>query len=577
MKQTINILSNNVINQIAAGEVIQRPASVVKELIENAIDAQAENIHIIIKNSGKSFIQIIDDGKGMTKKDAEICFLKHTTSKIKSIDDIMEISTMGFRGEALASIASVSEVELKTKTEEDESGTVIHIDNSKIKKISKTAVNKGTSIIVKNMFFNIPARKKFLKSDKIETKHILETFIQIAIANHFVKFKLTNEGQTIYNLASENLKNRIISIFGKRYNQKILQIQEQTTIVSINGFLGNPLDAKKTRGEQFLYVNNRFIKSSYLNHAIKSSMEYMITKEQHPSYFIFLNISPKLIDINVHPNKTEVKFEDEKSIYQILKSACKRSIGLSPIQPSLDFSVEKSFEIPVHTQNSIPREPKLNINTNFNPFTQKTPQIKANNHNAQELFSEHNTEIIKQVINIDSRYAIFITHTDNSINMLDKKKAMERILYEKTIDLFNTQQPTSQFLIKPMKIALNIMDIEIIKDNVEIINKLGYQIQNIEHNSISISAIPNQMTKFNTQEVIEIFIEELKQSSNKINKELTNNIAKKIAYNNVAIKQNSDNIELHNLITQLMECETPFIGIDGKPCVINIEPNKFFN
>ena len=306
MKRKINILPNNVINQIAAGEVIQRPASVVKELLENSIDAQANNIQIIIQNAGKTLIQIIDDGYGMNKIDAEMCFEKHATSKIQKTEDIMKISTMGFRGEALGSIASVSEVELKTKTKSEKSGTGIIIDNSKIKKITETPTKTGTSISVKNLFFNIPARKKFLKSDQVEMKYILETFMQIAIANHQIGFKLINNGSNLYNLSPTNLKKRIIQIFGNRYKNKILPIKESTSIVNIEGFIGNPLDAKKTRGEQFIYINNRYIKSAYLNHAIKTSMENIITKDHHPSYFLFLNISSDLIDVNVHPNKTWV-------------------------------------------------------------------------------------------------------------------------------------------------------------------------------------------------------------------------------------------------------------------------------
>ena len=407
MKQTIQILNDNVINQIAAGEVIQRPSSIIKELLENSIDAQANNIHVIIKKSGKGLIQIIDNGIGMNIQDAKVCFIKHATSKIESTEDITKISTMGFRGEALASIASVAEVELKTKTQDEEIGTLISIDNSKINKITQTACKRGTSIIVKNLFFNIPARKNFLKSDKIELKHIIETFIQIALSHHHINFQFTNDGKQLYNLSTENFKNRIIQLFGRRYKQKILQIKEQTTIVAIDGFLGNPLDAKKTRGEQYLFVNNRFIRSPYLNHAIKESMADLIQTDQHPSYFIFLNIDPQYIDVNVHPNKTEVKFEDEKSIYQILKSACKRTIGMSNIKPSLDFSIEKSFEVPTHILNNPPKEPKININSNFNPFSEKFARDKENTQNIQQLFKEENTSDIYEVFNIDNRYALF--------------------------------------------------------------------------------------------------------------------------------------------------------------------------
>lgn len=578
MKQTIQILKDNVINQIAAGEVIQRPSSIIKELLENSIDAQANNIHIIIKKSGKGLIQIIDNGIGMNIQDAKVCFIKHATSKIESTDDITKISTMGFRGEALASIASVAEVELKTKTQDEEIGTLICIDNSKINKITQTACKRGTSIIVKNLFFNIPARKNFLKSDKIELKHIIETFIQIALSHHHINFQFTNDGKQLYNLSTENFKNRIIQLFGRRYKQKILQIKEQTTIVAIDGFLGNPLDAKKTRGEQYLFVNNRFIRSPYLNHAIKESMADLIQTDQHPSYFIFLNIDHQYIDVNVHPNKTEVKFEDEKSIYQILKSACKRTIGMSNIKPSLDFSIEKSFEVPIHIQNNPPKEPKINVNSDFNPFRKKFARDKENTQNIQKLFKEENTSDIYEVFNIDNRYALFKINHDNIINLIDKKKAIERIIYDQTIQSLNNQEINSQLTINPTTVELNAIDMQIIKENNTTIENLGYKIESIEKENIIISAIPFYLNQDGTQEFIELIIESIKKSNTITDKQITKEIAKKITYQKTTHEKYPNNKDLLiRLINKLMKCEIPFIGIDGKPSVISVEPNKIFN
>ena len=578
MKQTIQILNDNVINQIAAGEVIQRPSSIIKELLENSIDAQANNIHIIIKKSGKGLIQIIDNGIGMNIQDAKVCFIKHATSKIESTEDITKISTMGFRGEALASIASVAEVELKTKTQDEEIGTLISIDNSKINKITQTACKRGTSIIVKNLFFNIPARKNFLKSDKIELKHIIETFIQIALSHHHINFQFTNDGKQLYNLSTENFKNRIIQLFGRRYKQKILQIKEQTTIVAIDGFLGNPLDAKKTRGEQYLFVNNRFIRSPYLNHAIKESMADLIQTDQHPSYFIFLNIDPQYIDVNIHPNKTEVKFEDEKSIYQILKSACKRTIGMSNIKPSLDFSIEKSFEVPTHILNNPPKEPKININSNFNPFSEKFARDKENTQNIQQLFKEENTSDIYEVFNIDNRYALFKINHDNIINLIDKKKAIERIIYDQTIQSLNNQEINSQLTINPTTVELNTIDMQIIKENNTTIENLGYKIQSIEKGNVIINAIPFYLNQDETQEFIELIIESIKESNTITDEQITKEIAKKIAYQKTTQEKYPNNKDLLiKLINKLMKCEIPFIGIDGKPSVISVEPNKIFN
>ena len=579
MKRKINILPNNVINQIAAGEVIQRPASVVKELLENSIDAQANNIQIIIQNAGKTLIQIIDDGYGMNKIDAEMCFEKHATSKIQKTEDIMKISTMGFRGEALGSIASVSQVELKTKTKSEKSGTGIIIDNSKIKKITETPTKTGTSISVKNLFFNIPARKKFLKSDQVEMKYILETFMQIAIANHQIGFKLINNGSNLYNLSPTNLKKRIIQIFGNRYKNKILPIKESTSIVNIEGFIGNPLDAKKTRGEQFIYINNRYIKSAYLNHAIKTSMENIITKDHHPSYFLFLNISSDLIDINVHPNKTEVKFEDEKSIYQILKSATKKAIGMNNIMPSLDFSTEESFEIPLHVQNRPAKEPKLNINPHFNPFKEKDDREQENLQNLENLFKDDINEnpFIRDIINIDNNYAIFLLNQDKSINLMDKKGAIQRINYEKALNTF--QQKQIQFTIEPIILDFNNIDIQLIKENTKLISSLGYRISEITKNHVILDAIPANMKNTNTQEVIESFLEEIKLKNDNIHDLLIQKMAQQFAYNKSAKKDNyllNEKTTLNAIIMELLNCKTPFIGINGKPCVINIEINKIF-
>ncbi|MAZ57808.1 MAG: DNA mismatch repair protein MutL [Flavobacteriales bacterium] len=580
MKKKINILSSNVINQIAAGEVIQRPASVVKELLENSIDAKSKNIQIIIKNAGKTFIQVIDDGQGMNKEDAKICFKKHSTSKITKTEDILQISTMGFRGEALASIASVSEVELKTKTNNETSGTIIHVDNSKIKKVSTVATKTGTSLSVKNLFFNIPARKNFLKSDQIEMKHILEVFTQIAIANYNISFKLIHNSKSLYNIAGTNLKKRIIQIFGNRYNKKILPIEEETSIVSVNGFIGNPLDAKKTRGEQFLYVNNRFIKSAYLNHAIKNAMENIITKDHHPSYFIFLDISTQSVDVNVHPNKTEVKFEDEKAIYQIIQAAAKKSIGMNNIVPSLDFSIEKSFEIPVNIQNSLPQEPALKINTNFNPFNKKNDRKKENTDNLHKLFEEDDSFLVREIMNIDNRYAVFIMENEKSINIIDKKRAIERIKYEKTkASLMNSKQ-LIQLTIEPTEVSLNKLDVEILKENTDLIESLGYKIQEIKGGKIIFNSVPSDMKNSNTQQVIESFIEELKLKNTNIGEKLINQLSKKIAYNTSIRQENFNSSEknhLKSLILELLKCKTPFIGINGNPCVINIETNKIFN
>ena len=580
MKSVINILSPEVINQIAAGEVIQRPSSVIKELIENSIDAKSQNIDVIIENAGKKLIKITDDGSGMNEQDATICFQKHSTSKIKSTEDIMQILTMGFRGEALSSIASISDVEIQTKTKHNDIGTIIHINNSNIKSVKKIATQTGTAISVKNLFFNIPARKNFLKSDQIEMKHILEVFTQIAIAHHNISFKLQHNGKIIYNLPHSNTKQRIIQIFGKRYNQKILPVKEETSIVAITGFIGNPIEAKKTRGEQFLYINNRFIKSSYLNHAIKSSVQDIITREQHPSYFIFMSIAPNLIDVNVHPNKIEVKFEDDKAIYQILKSACKRSIGMNNITPSLDFTTEESFEIPIYNSKSIPKEPKIKINSAYDPFKKDLKRSQENTENIHKLFNDKINNIIENVMNVDSKYGIFTIVQNNArtLNIIDKKRALQRIKYEEIIEKLTNQEIVSQNIIKPYKIDISQTDIELIKENRELLQNIGYNICEIKKNHIKISSKPIELNEINIQELFELFLEELKNNNTNIKSNIIHKTALRITYN---ISKHHDHIDnqhqLISLIKKTLNCQNPFIGIDNNPCIINIEPDNFFN
>lgn len=579
MKNTINILTPNVINQIAAGEVIQRPASVIKELLENAIDANSKNIEIIIENAGKTLIKIVDDGHGMSEKDAKICFHKHSTSKIKKTEDIMNILTMGFRGEALSSIAAISDVELQTKTKNEQTGTFIHINHSEIKSIKKIALQKGSTISVKNLFFNIPARKNFLKSDQIENKHILDTFMQITIAHPQISFTLKNNGQISYKLPQQNTKQRIIQLFGKNYNKKILPIKEETSIVSINGFLGNPLDSKKTRGEQFLYVNNRFIKSSYLHHAIKKSMQDIITKEQHPSYFIFLQISPKLIDINIHPNKTEIQFEDEKAIYKIMISACKRSIGMHNITPSLDFTTEESFEIPPYYNTHPPKEPKIKINNTFNPF-KETKRNKEKTENLDLLFQNKEENIVEKIMHIDLHYAVFTMINNNvrTFNIIDKKRAVERVTYEDLLKRLKNRKIISEIMLNPCKLEFNPSDINLLKENNSLFKDLGYEISAFNKNNIIIRSTPSNIEDENLQELFELFLEHLKNKNTNIHIDIIHNTALKMTYNiskqKNTFSNNQDGLVL--LIKKLFDCQHPFIGINGSPCVINIEPNDFF-
>ena len=378
MSDIIRLLPDHIANQIAAGEVIQRPASVVKELVENAIDAKATAIDVFIKHAGRTLIQVIDNGAGMTEQDARMAFERHATSKVSVIDDLFALKTKGFRGEALASIAAIAHVELKTRKAENEIGISIEIEGSKLVNHTQTTCKSGSSFAIKNLFFNVPARRNFLKTDAIEFKHIEEEFIRVAMAHPEIRFSLQHNDATCYILPEGNLRKRIVDIFGKSFNDKLVPVEETTGIVKISGFIGKPEAAKKTRGEQYFFVNNRFFKDFYFNHAITQAFENLLAPKTFASYFLFFEVDPASIDVNVHPTKTEIKFEEDKEIYAILKSSVKQTLGKYNIAPSLDFEQEMGFNLPYDMIDRPVVEPKITINPNYNPFnTSSAPSTKS--------------------------------------------------------------------------------------------------------------------------------------------------------------------------------------------------------
>ena len=364
----IRLLPDHIANQIAAGEVIQRPASVVKELVENAIDAGAEKIQVHIKDSGKTLIHVFDTGSGMSEQDARMSFERHATSKVSSAEDLFALSTKGFRGEALASIAAIAHVDLKTKESHSEVGTFIRIEGSKVITQEEIVCANGSSFEVKNLFYNVPARRNFLKSDQVEFRHICDEFERIVLAHPDIEFSLSHNAQIIYNLPATNLRKRITDVFGGSINDKLVPIEESTDIVKIHGFVGKPEHAKKKRGEQFFFVNNRFFKDTYFNHALMSAFDNLIAPKHYPSYFLFFEIDPERIDVNVHPTKTEIKFEEDRFIYSILKSSVKQALGKYNISPTLDFERETGFDLPYDMRNQDPKEPQIKVDTSYNPF-----------------------------------------------------------------------------------------------------------------------------------------------------------------------------------------------------------------
>ena len=586
METKIKLLPKNVINQIAAGEVIQRPSSIVKELIDNAIDAKSKNIHLIIKDSGKTHIQVIDDGVGMNKGEMLICFERHTTSKINNTEDIFHIKTLGFRGEALSSIASVSKVIIKSKISSQKTGNQIVLNQGKLEEEIEVVTEKGTDIIVRNLFFNIPARKNFLKSDKVELKHIIDEFFRATLANKKINFKLTHDGNILYSLKEESLKQRITSLFGKNTTEKIVPIEEETDIVSISGFLGKPSYAKKTRGEQFFFVNNRFVKAPYLHHAINNAFEGLIQKDVFVSYFIFLKINTEKIDLNVHPSKTEIKFEDDKLIYSILLSASRRAIGKFNISPSIDFETETSFSAPTYSKKVI-SEPKIHVNTKFNPFVDGNNN-KENTNNWEKLFETEKNNIkeeelieIKEIIQINNNYIFCILKNRENISscyLLDQSKCHQRILFENQLNNLKTKKIISQKLAFPEKLTITKNDLIIIKENENLFNEIGYNFKEIKDDSIILDGIPTLIKKENLKEKIESFLEEIKNNNLNIKEKAFEKLAKSVAYTS-SIRKNEklEKIEMVELVKSLFKCESPFIGLDGTPCMITFDPKNLFD
>ena len=445
----IEVLSEIVANQIAAGEVVNRPASVVKELLENSIDSGADEILLIIKDAGRTLIQVKDNGCGMSREDAEKCFLAHATSKIRTSEDLLNLCTMGFRGEALSSIAAISQIELQTRRQEDELGTKVIIEGGIVKEVSEISCPKGTNIFVKNIFFNTPARRNFLKSDSVEFGHINEEFIRVALVNTSVSFSLYHNEQIQYRLEAGNQKRRIIDIFGSNLKEKLLPIEENIEVVKIKGFVCKAELCKKTKNQQYFFVNGRFMKNNYFANAIERAYSNLIAEKTYPIFFIELEVNPKNIDVNIHPTKTEVKFLDDKLIYAILHAATKRSIGQFSLSNELDFTA-KPIEIPVVTKSSsIPNAPVVNFNSSFNPFESK-PQIKAYNEVEQVVLplnlAETQTPNKTIVFQLANKY--IVSQSKDSFTFIDQSRASERIIYEKILSN-NTTTIESQRLLTP--------------------------------------------------------------------------------------------------------------------------------
>jgi|TARA_B110000305_G_scaffold233026_1_gene288857 DNA mismatch repair protein MutL len=564
----IKLLPENVANQIAAGEVIQRPASVVKELVENSLDSGATEIQLFIIDSGKTLINIIDNGCGMTAEDLEICIQRHATSKIKVAADLFNIQTMGFRGEAMSSIAAISSMEIQTKKFNNELGDSLNVKGGIITEKKQVSCNSGTSIKIKNLFFNVPARRKFLKSDNVEMRHITEEFSRIALAHPEIKMNLSHNNEEIFFLPKSNLRQRIVNLIGNKKNEQLVPVLEKTSLVSLNGFVSKPDSAKKTRGEQYLFVNSRFVKSYYLQNAIFKAFEGLIATDFFPSFFINLVIEPKNIDINIHPSKTEIKFHDEKAIYSILRAAVKKSLGQYNISPSIDFHQENSFNIEVKKDQRI-IEPKINIDSNYNPFS------SSNKSNVSKEIINENLNFINigepeqsfRFVQLKKKY--ILRTSNNSAVIIDQRKAHQRILFEYFNSNSNDQEFLSQTLIFPKEISLNNNDIQILKEISSDIRKIGFEYI-LDNRNIIIKAIPAEASAENVTHLLESMIEQYK-TEDEVNLDNRNKIARGLAISmSISNNQKLSEDEMVKINAELNNCSSPNRSISGKPIIIDL-------
>lgn len=599
MSDIIQLLPDHVANQIAAGEVVQRPASVVKELLENAIDAGATSIKLLLKDAGKTLIQVIDDGKGMSATDARMCFERHATSKIQKAEDLFNLCTKGFRGEALASIAAIAHVELKTKQENEELGTCLKIEGSKVISQDFISTGKGASIAVKNLFYNIPARRNFLKSDTVETRHIIDEFQRVALAHPNIAFLMHHNNNEIYHLKGGNLRQRIVAVFGGKMNEKLVPINEQTDILNIEGFVAKPEFSKRKRGEQFFFVNDRFIKSSYLNHAVVNAFDGLIEQGSHPSYFLYLKVPANTIDINIHPTKTEIKFDNEKALYAMLRATVKHSLGQYNVAPVLDFNRDSNLDTAYHlNKNNVKGStPKITVDPDFNPFKEEKQKeinfpfkreqgnqsweslyttVDTTTDIKQEELFENNEVKTQKTFQIQRKYVMSLIKS--GAVLIHQSLAHQRVLYEEFLESITVKEANSQQLLFPVKISFSSQEVEMIYTIKTELENAGFSFDEFTKDSVTIKGIPVSVT----ESKITIILEEL---LNDMNLEVPDasfshfDIMAKSFAKTLSIKTGTQlsEKEQENLVDNLFSCKEPSISPFGKPTFKTLTLNEIDN
>ena len=597
MSDIIQLLPDNIANQIAAGEVIQRPASAVKELLENAVDAGATEVRLIIQDAGKQLVQVVDNGKGMSSTDARMSFERHATSKIRNIDDLFQIRTMGFRGEALASIAAVSQVELRTKRTEDELGTYIEIDNSVVKLQEPCSANNGTSIAMKNLFFNVPARRNFLKSNAAEMRHIVDEFIHVALAFPQVFFSMTSNGQQVFHLERGNLKQRIVQLLGTPYNARLVSVQEHTDYLDITGYVGKPETAKKTRGDQYLFVNNRYIRSAYLHHAIMNAYHDLIPADAYPMYVLFFDLDPAHIDINVHPTKQEIKFDDEKIMYAFVQAAVKHALAQYSITPTLDFDLDPHVQQldAINKPFTEDKQQHATSSSLFHTFTQKHQahfiDKNAGLKNWKDLMQDSQQDAspgiqpaprIGAVLEIDwtadftqIRQQFILVPTNRGFLVVNQQLAHERVLYERLADAANGKPMATQRSLFPISISCTPADAVLVNDLLPDLQQLGYALEPFGANSFVIQGTPADVEQGNEKQVIEQLLEQYKHFTNTLKFSKREKLVRSmVSQQSIKAGKSLSSKEMHALISSLFACATTNTTIDGAPTYIEFRQEQ---
>ena len=608
MSSIIQLLPDHVANQIAAGEVVQRPASVVKELLENAVDARATDIKLIIKDAGKSLVQVIDNGLGMSVTDARLCFERHATSKIRQAEDLFSLHTKGFRGEALASIAAIAHVEMKTKQDQEELGTHIIIEGSKFVSQEVAVLPKGTSFAVKNLFFNIPARRNFLKSEVVEYRHIVDEFQRVALAHANIHFTFYHNGSEMFNLPPSNFRQRIVNIFSGKTNEKLVPVQEETEIVAIKGFVSKPEFAKKSRGEQFFFVNDRYIKSGYLHHAIMAAYEGLLRDGAQPSYFLYLQVPPNTIDINIHPTKTEIKFDDEHALYAILRSAVKHSLGQFNVAPVLDFDRDANLDTPYHYKNLEGALPTIQLDGNFNPFSEEIPNKSYGSNSYREsvkqtssweslyvglkqdtasiagndamqlereevtasLFDESEVEkAVNKTYQIHRKY--IVNPIKSGMVIVDQHRAHQRVLYEQFLINMTVHQASSQQLLFPLQLNFSHTEIALLSELKVALVNTGFVFEETNEDSVVISGLPVNVSESEVFVVLEHLLSDLHDGIPESSFSQNDTIAKSMA-KSLAVKTGTylTEKEQENLVNGLFACKEPNVSPFQKPTFITM-------